>query len=552
MNNIKTNTLFFTLIALIFVAYGALSFISPQDLIQWLVQSYGLDIEKAGLLPLYIHEMTWLKLRVTLAVLFVCVLYLFYGDREVIKEYKLSFFTFFSCIKKDLFEFSLKERITLVALVSVFIGALVYYSSVTPLQLDELHTWLFFIRRGALVTAAYYPASNNHIAYNLLSIPWSIILSPVWALRMVSLWSAVATVVLFLLILKRRYSFILSVVGMLLLMSSACFSWYTVQGRGYVLELFFLITILYILIRLPLNFTTDRLLVLANASAMYCVPVAIIPVILLNGFYVRQVFNSDPHNLKRTVRTAVYSVVLIFLCYLPVGIFSGFEQLVNNPFVQRITYHQAFVVGWTVYLPGIWNFISGCEGLVSTALLVLLLVGTILSCLKHDKLVWLPSLLFLLPLFLLQVYPVLLFERTWLWLVIPFVCWCLEVVHALHRKDKAYTTIAATVFILTIIMFNFTRSYTTNRLLIKNEQNFFTLKQAIEIHLNGKKISVDDDVLYDYLLFYQKDTKNYTLIYTPPSSAVKADAVLKDWKRFNPSYTKVLWADSVHVLYMPE
>lgn len=551
MNNIKTNTLFFILIALIFVAYGTLSFIGPQDFIQWFVQSYGLDVEKAKLLPLYIHEMTWLKLKVSLFIVLLFMLYLFYGDKDLLKEYRLSFFTFFGWIKRDLLSFSFKERVTFVALISMFTVALVYYSAITPIQLDELHTWLFFIRRGPLVTAAYYPGSNNHIAYNLLSIPWSFLLSPVWALRMVSLLSAIATVVLFLLILKRRYSFILSVVGILLLMSSTCFAAYAVQGRGYLLEIFFLITIVYLLIQLPFTFTTDRLLVLLNVLAMYCVPIAIIPLILLNGFYIYRIFKFDPNNLKRIIKTSVYSTVLIFLCYLPVGIFSGFEQLINNPFVQRITYHEAFAVGWTVYLPAIWDFISGCEGLVAAGLLVLLVVGTFLVF-KKDKFILIPSLLFLLPLLLLQVYPVLLFERTWLWLVIPFVCWCLEIVFVLNRKDNFYTTIAAAIFILTIVICNVIRSHTTNQLLVKSAQQLLELKQAIYLPLQGKTVSISDDVLYNYLLFSQEEPKNYTLVCGTPQSAVKVDALLNNWSSFNPSYGKVIWTDSVHVLYIPE
>ncbi|MDB5258387.1 MAG: hypothetical protein JWM14_3082 [Chitinophagaceae bacterium] len=551
MNNIKTNTLFFALIALIFVAYGALSFMGPQDLIQWLVQSYGLDVEKGRLLPLYIHEMTWVKLKVTLIIILFFLLYLFYCDKDLVKEYRLSFSSFFSWIKKDLLAFSLKERIVLVTLVTVFGGVLVYYSSITPVQLDELHTWLFFIKRGPLVTAAYYPASNNHIAYNLLSIPWSIFLSPVWALRMVSLWSAVGTVILFVLILKRRYSFSWSVAGMLLLMSSACFAWYAVQGRGYVLELFFLITILYILVQSQWNFATDRLLVLLNALTMYCVPIAIIPIALLNGFYAYHVFRLDHRNLKRIIKTAVYTMVLIFLCYLPVFIFSGFGSLVNNPFVQRLTYDEAFVVGFTEYLPGIWTFISGTEGYFSFVVLILLLVTTLIICLPQNKFLWILLMALISPFILLQAYPVLLFERTWLWLVIPFVCWCIEVGCRFTQRRELYTRITAVIFIAVIMVVNIVRSYTTNQLLVKNAQRFLELKQAIDIRMAGKTIRVYNDVLYDYLLFYQKESK-YELISGTQQSDIRTDALLKDWQDFKHSEGNVIWTDSVHVIYRTE
>lgn len=551
MNNIKTNTLFFTLLALIFGAFVALSFIDPPDLIQWLVQSYGLDVKKGKLLAFYIHQMTWIKLKVALVCVSVFMLYLFYSDKNMLKEYRLSFLSFYGWVKRDLFALTRNERLVIAALLGMFIGTLVYYSSITPIQLDELHTWLFFIQRGPLITAAYYPASNNHIAYNLLSIPWALILSPIWALRMVSLLSAVATVFLFLLILKQRYNFLLSIVGMLMLMSSTCFAWYAIQGRGYVLELFFLITILYILIRTPSNFCTDRLIVLGNAVAMYCVPIAIIPLVVLNGFYIYEVFKSDPPNLKRIIKTAIYSIALIVLCYLPVGIFSGFEQLINNPFAQHIAYHDAFVVGWTTYLPAIWDFISGSDRLISISLVLCLLVGTILLCFR-DRSVLVYPILFLLPFILLQVYPVLLFERTWLWLVIPFVCWCIEVTFAFTRQRKMMGAIAATFFILTIVTVNMYRSYTSNQLLVKSAERFLAMRQAIETQMLGKIISVDDDVVYNYLLFFQGVTKNYTLLYGALPPTVKADAMVNNWQRFSADKGKVIWTDSVYVLYIPE
>jgi hypothetical protein len=552
MNNIKTNALFFVLLALIFVAYGALSFISPHDLIQWLVEYYKLDVERERLLSLYIHQMTWVKLKIALIIMCLFVLYLFCYDKELIKEYRLSFASLFYRIKKDLIAFSWNERIGLVILVLVFGSVLVYYSFSTPIQLDELHTWLFFIDRGPLVTAAYYPGSNNHIAYNLLSIPWTYVLSPVWALRMVSLCSAIGTVVVFACVLKRRYNFVWVIAGLLLLMSSACFSWYAVQGRGYVLELFCLITILYVLVQPELDFSSDRLLVLLNAMTMYCVPVAILPLALLNGYYVYRVFKSDQHHLKRIVKTTLYSIAWIFLCYLPVGIFSGFEQLVNNPFVQHISYQEAFVVGWTVYLPQIWDFISGCEGLLSICLLALLITGTFIGCLSGNQFVWIPVLVLLFPFVILQCYPVLLFERTWLWLIVPFVCWCLEVVTIFTGSGKKYTIITSAVFILVLITVNVGRSYTTNQLLVKDAQQFSLMKQAIDVHLSGKTIRVYDDVLYNYFLFYQGKIKTYQLVYGTQGSVSTTDAVLKDRKTFNLSDGKVIWLDSLHVLYQPE
>ncbi|MDF2455740.1 MAG: hypothetical protein K0R51_1733 [Cytophagaceae bacterium] len=542
--------LFFVLMALIFMAYGVLSFIDATDLIHWLSQHHELNAEKSSTLGVYVNASAWFKMKAVLVIAFVFLIYLFFYDRMMMKETKLAIIAYGSLIKKEILILSIKERTSLFGLLILFSLVLITYSYFTPIQLDELHTWLYFIDRGALVTASYYPASNNHIAYNLLSVLPNLFLPPLWSVRIVSLFSAISAAFLFFIILRQRYTVALSIAGMLLLMTAAPFAWYGVQGRGYVLELTGLLIILYLLVQSRYDANTDRLLVLWNVFTLYIIPVAAIPLALLNLFYAYRLLKEDGNNFHRIIRTAIYSFVGVFLCYAPVGIFSGFESLINNPFVQRVAYNETWMIGLTSYMPGIWNFISGCSGIFSLVLVIVLGLSSILFGLMKNKLALLPLAVLAIPYLLLQVYPVLLFERTWLWLVVPFIWWVIEVTHVFASIKQTGTFIVAGCIILLIMISNLLRLYSSNTILVRDSERFMEIKQVIEKEAAGKTVLVLNDVNYEYLLFYQKKAKNYTLLYDNNPSEIRADLVLKSTQDFDDSEGAVLWMDNKDVLYV--
>ena len=549
MNNIKTNVLFFVLMALIFMAYVAISIIHTDDLIPWLIQYYGWEDEKAMILKQYIREETWTKAKAILILLFVGLIYIVCCDKNILKEYKLSFLSFFKWLKKDFMTCLPRERVALFLIMFLFGIIIIGYHCITPIQLDELHTWLFFVNRGPLVTVAYYPSSNNHIGYNLLSMGWNVFLPPLWAIRIVSMLSGMGTVLLLFLILKRKYTFLFSIAGMIMLMCSAPFMWYAVQGRGYVLELFVLMVILYMLTQPVYDFVTDRLLVLCNAFVLYIVPVALIPLTLLNVYYAYRLREAQQRSMFRIIRTFIYSGVLTFFCYAPVIIFSGWQQLFNNSFVQRIAYNKVLAVSIKQYIPSIWDFISGCSIPLSLIILIVLIGGSVfLYCKKNKFVVW-PIAILCVPFILVQFYPVLLFERTWLWLVIPFVYWVIEVLWLFADLKKRWIVIVSIGFFFLIVSANVIRSYHTNRLLKEHASQFLKLKAIVEERLQGKTLRVYDDVTYDYLLFYQTAEKPYTLIYSDQQPALKEDMALCDYKNFRSSDGSIVWTDQKKVLY---
>lgn len=534
------------------MAYGAISFIDPIDLIHWLSHHYQLDVEKTVVLGLYVNASAWFKMKVVLVIAFVFFIYLFFYDRTMMKETRFAIIAFTDRIKKDIQKLSVIEHTILWCLLALFSLGLTAYCYITPMQLDELHTWLYFIDRGALVTASYYPASNNHIAYNLLSIIGNQFLPPLWSARMVSLFSAISAALLFFLVLRQKYTVTLSIAGMLLLMSSAPFSWYGVQGRGYLLELTGLLLILYLLLQPLYDATTDRLLVLWNVFTLYVIPIAAIPLALLNLFYAYRLLKENNRNFHRIIRTALYTLVFVILCYAPVGIFSGFESLINNPFVQRIAYNEAWMIGFTSYMPGIWNFISGCSGIFSLVLLIVLVISAMLCWFLNNKLASLLVGVLAIPYLLLQVYPVLLFERTWLWLVVPFIWWIIEVTHVFARVKKTGTYLIAGCMMLLIMIPNLLRSYLSHTILVRNSERFMEILRVIEKEAVGKTVLVQDDVNYEYLLFYQRETKKYTLLYDNRQNNMKADLVFKSRQDFDESKGTVLWIDNKEVLYVPK
>ncbi|HSZ71361.1 MAG TPA: hypothetical protein VK750_01710, partial [Cytophagaceae bacterium] len=377
MNNIKTNLLFLILIAFIFVMYMMLWFVESFDVFHWVAYRYSITGERLDVLTRYINGDTWTKLKWAIAIVFLFISYLFYFDRNIFKDHLASFRLLYQTIKEELKNIQTVNVYLITIVGFLFFIFLLIYSAVTPLQLDELDTWLFFIDKGPLVTMAYYPSNNNHIAYNLLSVFWSCFLSPVWTVRMVSMLSGTGVVFLFYLILKRRYDTVFSFAGILLLISSAPFVAYAIQGRGYVLELLGLMLFLYVLWHMEPSIYTDRLLVVCNTFIVYVVPVAILPLGLLNMYYAYHLVKEDTKNTKRIFQMAFYSGMFILICYAPVWIFSGFNQILNNPFVRRISFQEAPHEALFTYGPELWNFISGCESNLNESLFLILCIGSL-------------------------------------------------------------------------------------------------------------------------------------------------------------------------------
>ncbi|MDB5273044.1 MAG: hypothetical protein JWO58_1411 [Chitinophagaceae bacterium] len=553
MNNIKTNGLFLALIALIFTAYFFVLFYTPLDLFNWLSHHYNLGDNNVEILQQYINFFVWQKIKI---VLFFCLLfltYVYFMDRHFFSAYKKSFHLLYHALRDEFIDTSRKEKYILLVGSCLFSCMGVYYSSITPMQLDELDSWMFFVNRGLFVTAAYYPSNNNHIAFNLCSIVWNQFLSPLWAIRMVSIMSAVGVVVLFYVILRKKYNEPIVWMGMLLLMTSAPFVWYAVQGRGYELELLGLMFILFVLLNIKHDVYTDRLLILFNVFTVYVVPVALIPLALLNACYFYTLYIQKEEIVKRSFAIALYSIVFTLVVYAPVWIFSGFDHLLNNPFVQRVSYLETPYMALFIYAPQLWNFITGCEDALGGSILLGILIAVAVLWIKNERRVFIPLAVLCFPLLLLLVYPVLLFERTWLWLVIPYVLVWMEVFSLFIRRRSILNYLVMGTIVLLITWANGLRLYETNKNLVRNAEQISNTRDYLSAHFKNKKIRVCNDALYDYLRFDQVQGKGkYVLLTCAQGTTERADVVVDTRDRYKTAKGVLIWSNQQDVLYLPK
>ncbi len=519
--------------------------ISLVEAFQWIKNQYHLSEYQRSILHVYVNESSWFKFQCFCSLLIVLMVLGVFYYKVWINDILTSFCYALELIFKEIKALSIMNK-GCITLVLLLLGVLLMLlSRKIYFQLDELNSWLYFVNRGALVTMAYFPSSNNHIGYNLTSVFWNQFLNPVLAMRMTSWLSALGSVLLFYVILLRRYSSLLALVGIVILMTSFPFVWYAIQGRAYGLEVFLLLLLCYFSV-VKSDPRLDWIFLFVAAFTIYTVSVALIPVGLLTMVYI-YVMCYDVHFLKRMLLVLTGIFVLEVLFYSPVWIFSDRSLLYSNSLALTSTYAKAPWVLISDYYPGVWRFVTGTEGDVSIALACFLLFMSVwlwrrkkyTSLIPLFFLVIVPSLLFL-------IHPVYLFERTWLWLCIPFVCFLVEILFQVKQYARFLFYTLTIVLLFSWTYFNYEEG---NLILNKSrlmEAELEGLKSKV-CNTNAR-LRIDDDILYTYFRFYER-TCHFSV-------SLGVDHVLaQDWcivppMQFSQDHDKhVVYKNSLGVVY---
>ena len=185
-----------------------------------------------------------------------------------------------------------KFDIETVVFILFLAGMAVYYGwrmfALTPWY-DELYTYYYFISRGPVYAAIHWPLPNNHIGYSVLSACLGIFGSPWFALRGVSYFCSLGSLILLFRIgrqwLGRGFSLlpVMGYAGMKLTNQLA------VQGRGYALVTFCYLVSLCALIEIVSGSGSRKQYLIFGISllvSLYAVPSSVyvvLPVCLVGG-----------------------------------------------------------------------------------------------------------------------------------------------------------------------------------------------------------------------------------------------------------------------------
>ncbi|MCB9251515.1 MAG: hypothetical protein H6605_03560 [Flavobacteriales bacterium] len=295
-----------------------------------------------------------------------------------------------------------------------------------PVIYDEAYTYLAFTSKNPLLTAFFYPTSNNHVLFSHLTqltglLPFDIL----YNLRISSIVINMLAVLTFFFCLKNRSNFKTALIFSLLLSIAFPMLFYGFAARGYSLVLFFFVIGLFTtteIAKQPGNPVLWYRLSLSSALGMYSVPTFLYPMITLYGYlFVVFIYKKRPSAFFNTLTNGMLTVFLIGMLYLPIFVLSGPDAVLGNKYVVSNSLSKV-VEGLGSHLKNNLYFYSGQSRVYLSLFTLVLVLVTSVFVLKKTRYELLSISLFAfvfapILMFLHRIIPV---ERTWIYLCIPF------------------------------------------------------------------------------------------------------------------------------------
>ncbi|MGB0525108.1 MAG: hypothetical protein ACPGJS_19195 [Flammeovirgaceae bacterium] len=301
-----------------------------------------------------------------------------------------------------------------------------------PIHIDEAFSYVFLVSKGPLVTATFYPGPNNHVAYLLIcSLLHQLGFNPEVVMRVPSLAFSILTIPLAYLLLRRHVKFSVALLCLALFSFNEFSLFYATHGRGYAMQLFFMVSSLWAGLQFSQtkNHSSQLIFTLTCILGFYTIPSFLYFFCSLLLAYFLQ-FRAGSFRVK-PLTTLLLIVTGVGILYLPIVLLSGIERIISNTWVQPMTI-QAFLAAFPTYIWRMQGNLMGWETAgASLSLLVWCLSFSFIFApsfiQSHGKSVFSQRLtifqvkglgililsISLFPLLLLPIQRVLPFDRVW-------------------------------------------------------------------------------------------------------------------------------------------
>ncbi|UOQ64302.1 hypothetical protein [Hymenobacter volaticus] len=316
------------------------------------------------------------------------------------------------------------ERGVFAGLLVLILAVRVWYLVAYVLNTDEVASYDYFVRQGPLGISSFYPIPNNHLLFNFICWPLSLVSDNVRVVMRVPTFVAAAVgTILGHLLLARRGGFWAATLATGLFSLSPLGLYYAVAGRGYFLQITLLLlafSATVALLQSPMYRRVGWLLFVgASILGFYTIPTFLYPFVSLSlGLLIGFVWQRRWLELGQLVLAGGIVGAVSALLYWPVMCVSGFTQLVGNHYVAKM----AATVFWRNYLGYLRNLAdmlagNGHLGMVAGGGLMMLGPFLIRLLPRRAKVISaLAWLLLVVPLALMAVQQVLIPARVLLYL----------------------------------------------------------------------------------------------------------------------------------------
>jgi hypothetical protein len=279
------------------------------------------------------------------------------------------------------------------------------------LLVDEAFSYVFFVSKGPLVTASYYPGPNNHIFYNLLCCGLYILpISSYWIMKLPAFLASMVLIGVLFLYVRAKFDGWSASISVAILAGNELFITYSLLGRGYSLvALFTFLALVSFLQWTETKQSAYRTLFIGSSIlGFYTVPVFLYPfVAIVASAIIYSIKEKDRPFGFDFLKSFIWIIGFVFLLYLPIIIFNGVDSLTENVWVKSVPI-QEYITLFPKQLLKFYSTVTGIPTFLSVEVIVVIFI-----LMEGKKLPMVYFLLYLTaPLIFLgqRVFP---FDRVW-------------------------------------------------------------------------------------------------------------------------------------------
>ena len=397
-----------------------------------------------------------------------------------------------------------------------------YYAITMPVTYDEAWTYLYFTSNSPLASLSFYPVSNNHVLFSLVSnltyyLPF---IPDLIAFRLSSVVFSILTWILLLYITRKWFGeksgWLMTGLASMLFMSV----YYSYMARGYALFVLFFLLMGYATYRIlenPEEKNYWRLYKMSGILGCLTLPTFIMPVLTFGLLLLLR-----PAIPKATwIRSHLIIAFCTAFLYLPIIIVNGFNAILNKqarpplPFDHFLSDLMDFLVNFLPEITG-WPFVF--------ILLLLAITVILLIMQRKGKVLRLAGLFLLVPIILMFVQSVTIFPRNLVYFGMLFTVFILLPYGNSFNNFHRSTVLKAALFFQLACWINF-----HNQIRKYEALNISFHEVAVKIAEPGKRYYFNAD-LFDTNFAFEMKTRGYEMkeavnFYPTIKSEINADTM---------------------------
>jgi hypothetical protein len=402
-----------------------------------------------------------------------------------------------SSVWKSIFHTNAKYVLVIPLVCSLF------YAITLPVTYDEAFTYVYFTRNSPLVSMSFYPSTNNHILFSLITnftqyIPF---VSPLLSIRLPSLIiSLIAWGVLYHVYRQsasEKPALIFTAVVSMLFMSV----YYSFMARGYALVMLFFILACYSMWRITKdNRATNHWILFTISSVLGCYAMPSYAYAWLSCCVLLAVYAHSGR--KQLLMSISGTVIITALLYLPIFIVSGIESVINNKHLQGVPFHV-----FRSKVDSFWyQAIGEMTGLHTMLVLTLLGIGLLYMIMsRHWKAINMFLILVLTPVLILTYQSIIPFARTFAYLL-PIILLVIAALYTQWLQTASSRIVLGIAIVLQLgLWFNF------HRLIGPYDSVYSDYHQAAMYVLGDQQSYYFDSELFDTVLAFELETRGYKM-----------------------------------------